>query len=51
MTWVDATGKVHKSYKGSPEATALCGGLGLFGAITEFTLQMVPYSTTQLSTW
>jgi len=51
VTWVDAAGEIHRSAKGSPEAIALCGGLGLFGAITEFKIQMVPYSITQLSTW
>lgn len=51
LTWVDATGAVHVSKKGSLEANAHCGGLGLLGSITEFTLQMTPLSTTLLSTW
>lgn len=51
VTWVDAEGTIHVSEKGSPEATALCGSIGLLGAITELTLEMVPYSTTKLSTW
>lgn len=51
VTWVDSTGKVHTSTKGSEEAFALCGGLGLLGTITEFTLQLTPTSKTRFFTW
>lgn len=51
ITWVDAAGNVHTSKKGSPEANAHCGGIGLLGSITEFTLGMTPASNTLLSTW
>ena len=51
LTWVDAAGNVHTSKRGSPEANAHCGGIGLLGSITEFTLAMTPTSNTLLSTW
>lgn len=51
VTWVDSSGAIHTSAKGSPEAKGLCGGLGLLGSITEFTLEMTPTSNTRLSTW
>ena len=51
VTWVDAAGNVHVSQHGSPEFTGLCGGIGLFGAVTEFTLNMTPYSVTRMFTW
>ena len=51
MTWVDARGEVHVSSKGSEEAIALCGGLGLFGTITELTLQLTESSNTHFFTW
>ncbi|KAI8472152.1 MAG: hypothetical protein J3K34DRAFT_415296 [Monoraphidium minutum] len=51
FTWIDATGKVHVSAKGSPEFNAQCGGIGLLGSITEFNLEMTPTSNTLLSTW
>jgi FAD/FMN-containing dehydrogenase len=51
VTWVDAQGEVHTSPKGSEEAFALCGGLGLLGTITELTLQMTPTTNTHFSTW
>jgi hypothetical protein len=51
VTWVDARGDIHVSQKGSEEATALCGGLGLFGTITEFTLQLTEHSNTHFFTW
>lgn len=48
---MDAAGTIHRSPKGSPEAVALCGGIGLIGAVTEFKLQVTPSSNTLLSTW
>lgn len=51
VTWVDAYGEVHVSPKGSEEAIALCGGLGLFGTITELTLQLTEHSNTHFFTW
>ncbi|WIA15659.1 hypothetical protein OEZ85_002285 [Tetradesmus obliquus] len=51
VTWVDAQGEVHTSAKGSDEAFALCGGLGLLGTVTELTLQLTPSSNTHFSTW
>lgn len=48
---MDAAGTIHVTKHGTPEAKALCGGIGLLGSVTEFTLQMVPYSITRLSTW
>jgi FAD/FMN-containing dehydrogenase len=51
VTWVDASGTVRTSAKGSEEARALCGGLGLLGTITEFTLQMTETTNTWFSTW
>ena len=51
VTWVDARGEVHVSPKGSEEAIALCGGLGLFGTITELTLQLTEYTNTHFFTW
>lgn len=51
VTWVDATGTVRTSAKGSDEARALCGGLGLLGTLTEFTLQMTETTNTWFSTW
>jgi hypothetical protein len=51
VTWVDARGEVHVSAKGSEEAVALCGGLGLFGTITELTLQLTETTNTHFFTW
>jgi len=51
VTWVDARGDVHVSSKGSEEAIALCGGLGLFGTITELTLQLTEHTNTHFFTW
>jgi len=51
VTWVCANGTVHVSKRGSPEAEALCGGLGLLGVISEFNLQLTPTSNTRFSTW
>jgi hypothetical protein len=34
FTWVDASGKVHKSSRDSPEGHGLAGGVGLIGIIT-----------------
>jgi FAD/FMN-containing dehydrogenase len=51
VKWVDAQGEVHNSAKGSEEAFALCGGLGLLGTITELTLQLTQHSNTHFSTW
>jgi len=51
VTWVTANGTVKVSKKGSEEAVALCGGIGLLGAITEFNLQLTPTSNTKFSTW
>lgn len=51
VTWVDAAGNVHESPAGSDEARALCGGVGVLGAIAELTLQMTPLSATKISTW
>lgn len=51
VTWVDARGEVHTSAKGSKDAIALCGGLGLFGTITELTLQLTETTNTHFSTW
>jgi FAD/FMN-containing dehydrogenase len=51
VTWVDAKGEVHVSSKGSEEAAAMCGGLGLLGTITEFTLQLTEHSNTHFFTW
>lgn len=51
VTWVDAVGNVHTSARGSTEAEALCGGLGLLGTLTEFTLQMTETTNTWFSTW
>jgi FAD/FMN-containing dehydrogenase len=48
---VDAQGEVHTSAKGSKEAHALCGGLGLLGTLTEFTLQLTETSKTHFFTW
>ncbi|WIA11663.1 hypothetical protein OEZ85_011764 [Tetradesmus obliquus] len=50
VTWVDARGEVHTSAKGSEEAHALCGGLGLLGTLTEFTLQLTETSKTHFFT-
>jgi hypothetical protein len=51
VTWVDARGDIHVSQKGSEEAIALCGGLGLFGTITELTLQLTQHTNTHFFTW
>lgn len=51
VTWVDAAGTVRTSAKGSAEAEALCGGLGLLGTLTEFTLQMTEATNTHFTTW
>lgn len=51
VTWVDAAGAVHVSRKGSEEAKALCGGIGLLGTLTEFTLQLTAPTNTWFSTW
>jgi len=51
VTWVDAAGTIRTSAKGSAEAEALCGGLGLLGTLTEFTLQMTETTNTWFSTW
>jgi len=51
VTWVDAAGTIHTSVRGSAEAEALCGGLGLLGTLTEFTLQMTETTNTWFSTW
>jgi FAD/FMN-containing dehydrogenase len=50
VTWVDARGDVHTSPRGSDEAAALCGGIGLLGALTEITLQLTEHSNTLFST-
>lgn len=51
VTWVDARGDIHVSKKGSEEAVALCGGLGLMGTITEITLQMNEWTNSRFFTW
>jgi hypothetical protein len=51
VTWVDAAGEIHVSEKGSEEARGLCGGVGLFGVITELVMQMTEPTNTHVSTW
>jgi hypothetical protein len=51
VTWVDASGAIHVSKKGSEEVRGLCGGIGLFGVITEIKMQMTKQSNTHVSTW
>lgn len=50
MTWVDAAGTIYTSPKGSPEARALCGGIGLLGIVARFALQLTPASNTRVTT-
>lgn len=52
--WVNGRGEVivsdAQTKKGAKELKALIGGLGLLGIITEFTLQLEPYSWTIVET-
>eukprot|EP00878_Enallax_costatus_P040751 GHUV01047115.1.p1 GENE.GHUV01047115.1~~GHUV01047115.1.p1 ORF type:complete len:139 (-),score=18.22 GHUV01047115.1:740-1156(-) len=51
VTWVDANGDIHTSVKGTEDAKALCGGIGLLGVIAEITLQMKPTTNSWFKTW
>lgn len=51
VTWVDANGDIHTAAKGSQEAQALCGGIGLLGVLAEFRLQMTPTANSWFKTW
>eukprot|EP00878_Enallax_costatus_P001016 GHUV01001150.1.p1 GENE.GHUV01001150.1~~GHUV01001150.1.p1 ORF type:complete len:631 (+),score=62.78 GHUV01001150.1:321-2213(+) len=50
ITWVDGTGKVHVSKPGDAEFRGALGGLGVFGIMTEFLMQMTPPKAIQLIT-
>lgn len=51
VTWVDANGDIRTSVKGSEDAKALCGGIGLLGVVAEITLQMRPTTNSWFKTW
>eukprot|EP00878_Enallax_costatus_P039822 GHUV01045739.1.p1 GENE.GHUV01045739.1~~GHUV01045739.1.p1 ORF type:complete len:480 (+),score=92.29 GHUV01045739.1:93-1532(+) len=50
ITWVDGTGKVHVSKPQDPEFKGMVGGIGVYGIMTEFLMQMTPPSYTTLIT-
>ncbi|WIA23842.1 hypothetical protein OEZ85_013501 [Tetradesmus obliquus] len=50
ITWVDGTGKVHVSKPSDPEFRGMVGGMGTYGVMTEFLMQMTPPSYTELIT-
>lgn len=46
IVWVDASGEKHVATPESPEWNAMFSGMGLVGVMTEFVLQLKPYSHT-----
>lgn len=50
ITWVDGTGKVHVSKPDDPEFRGMNGGLGVYGVMTEFLMQMTPPRGAELIT-